>query len=76
MLGDHNQLPPVVKNASFSKYSNLDQSMFARLIHLGVPYIQLDKQGRARPEIKDLYGYVSKNTSVLFFVKVLYTPDF
>ena len=58
MLGDHNQLPPVVKNASFSKYSNLDQSMFARLIKLGVPYIQLDKQGRARPEIKNLYGYV------------------
>jgi len=56
MLGDHNQLPPVVKNASFSKYSNLDQSMFARLINLEVPYIQLDKQGRARPEIKDLYG--------------------
>jgi intron-binding protein aquarius len=58
MLGDHNQLPPVVKNASFSKYSNLDQSMFARLIKLGVPYIQLDKQGRSRPEIKNLYGYV------------------
>lgn len=76
MLGDHNQLPPVVKNASFSKYSNLDQSMFARLIHLGVPYIQLDKQGRARPEIKDLYGYVPKDSSVLPFVKVHYIPDF
>ena len=61
MLGDHNQLPPVVKNASFSKYSNLDQSMFARLIKLGVPYIQLDKQGRARPEIKNLYGYVYRS---------------
>jgi intron-binding protein aquarius len=58
MLGDHNQLPPVVKNASFSKYSNLDQSMFTRLIKLGVPYIQLDKQGRARPEIMRLYRYV------------------
>ena len=55
MLGDHNQLPPVVKNASFSKYSNMDQSMFTRLIRLGVPYIQLDKQGRARPEIMQLY---------------------
>jgi intron-binding protein aquarius len=56
MLGDHNQLPPVVKNASFSKYSNMDQSMFTRLIRLGVPYIQLDKQGRARPDIVQLYG--------------------
>jgi intron-binding protein aquarius len=58
MLGDHNQLPPVVKNATFSKYSNLDQSMFTRLIKIGVPYIQLDKQGRARPEIMRLYRYV------------------
>jgi intron-binding protein aquarius len=57
MLGDHNQLPPVVKNGSFSKNSNLDQSMFTRLIHLGVPNIQLDKQGRARPEILSLYRY-------------------
>ncbi len=65
MLGDHNQLPPVVKNASFSKYSNLDQSMFARLIKLGVPYIQLDKQGRARPEIKNLYGYVVQKSPTL-----------
>lgn len=58
LLGDHNQLPPVVKNASFSKFSNLDQSMFSRLIRLGVPYIQLDKQGRARPELMQLYRYV------------------
>jgi intron-binding protein aquarius len=57
MFGDHNQLPPVVKNASFSKYSSMDQSMFTRLIRLGVPYIQLDKQGRARPELMQLYRY-------------------
>eukprot|EP00532_Pseudo-nitzschia_australis_P004685 CAMPEP_0168202468 /NCGR_PEP_ID=MMETSP0139_2-20121125/24288_1 /TAXON_ID=44445 /ORGANISM="Pseudo-nitzschia australis, Strain 10249 10 AB" /LENGTH=824 /DNA_ID=CAMNT_0008128157 /DNA_START=1 /DNA_END=2475 /DNA_ORIENTATION=- len=68
MLGDHNQLPPVVKNASFSKYSNLDQSMFTRLIRLGVPYIQLDKQGRARPEIKDLYGWRYNNLGNLSHV--------
>jgi intron-binding protein aquarius len=58
MMGDHNQLPPVVKNASFSKFSNLDQSLFSRLIRLGVPYIQLDKQGRARAELARLYRYV------------------
>lgn len=55
LIGDHHQLPPVIKNMSFAKYSNLDQSMFARLIRLGVPYIQLDRQGRARPEIAALY---------------------
>lgn len=56
-MGDHNQLPPVVKNMSFSKFSNLDQSLFSRLIRLGVPYVQLDKQGRARSEIADLYRW-------------------
>lgn len=59
MLGDHNQLPPVVKNSSFSKFSNLDQSLFSRLIRLGVPYVELDKQGRARPELMRLYRYVA-----------------
>ena len=57
LIGDHNQLPPVVKNMSFSKFSNLDQSMFTRLIRLGVPYIQLDRQGRARADIASLYRY-------------------
>jgi len=61
MLGDHNQLPPVVKNASFSKYSNLDQSLFTRLIRLGVPHVQLDKQGRSRPELMRLFGWRYKD---------------
>lgn len=60
MLGDHHQLPPVVKNAAFSRYSNLDQSLFTRLIKNGVPHIQLDKQGRARPELMKLYRYVQR----------------
>ncbi|EED91792.1 hypothetical protein THAPSDRAFT_262371, partial [Thalassiosira pseudonana CCMP1335] len=57
LIGDHNQLPPVVKNVSFSKYSHYDQSLFARLIRLGVPSIELNKQGRARPEIAKLYSW-------------------
>lgn len=57
LIGDHHQLPPVVKNMSFSKYSNLDQSMFSRLIRLGIPYIQLDRQGRARADIASLYSW-------------------
>jgi intron-binding protein aquarius len=55
LIGDHNQLPPVVKNISFSKYSHYDQSLFARLIRLGVPSIELNKQGRARADIAKLY---------------------
>jgi intron-binding protein aquarius len=61
LMGDHNQLPPVIKNMSFAKYSSLDQSLFSRLIRLGVPYIQLDKQGRARPEIASLYSWRYNN---------------
>merc|ERR1719157_377798 len=57
LIGDHHQLPPVVKNASFSKYSNLDQSLFTRLIRLGVPTIELNKQGRSRAEIASLYSW-------------------
>jgi len=57
LIGDHNQLPPIVKNISFSNYSNLDQSLFTRLIRLGVPTIHLNKQGRARPEIANLYTW-------------------
>jgi intron-binding protein aquarius len=56
-MGDHNQLPPVIKNISFARFSNLDQSLFTRLIRLGVPYIQLDKQGRSRPELASLYSW-------------------
>jgi intron-binding protein aquarius len=65
LIGDHHQLPPVVKNMSFSKFSNLDQSMFSRLVRLGVPYIQLDRQGRARADIASLYRYVCMNSVLL-----------
>lgn len=49
MIGDHHQLPPVIKNMAFQKYSNMEQSLFTRLVRLGVPTIDLDGQGRARP---------------------------
>jgi intron-binding protein aquarius len=57
MLGDHNQLPPVIQNMNFAKYSSMDQSLFTRLIRMGVPYLQLDRQGRARPDIASLYRW-------------------
>ena len=57
LVGDHHQLPPVVKNAAFQKYSRLDQSLFARLVRLGVPVTQLDLQGRARAKLADLYRW-------------------
>ncbi|KAJ2161970.1 hypothetical protein GGF46_001066 [Coemansia sp. RSA 552] len=57
MIGDHNQLPPVVKNRGLASYAHLEQSLFARLVRLGVPYVELDRQARARPEIANLFRY-------------------
>ena len=57
LIGDHNQLPPVIKNMAFQKFSNMEQSLFTRFIRLGVPAIHLDAQGRARPSLRQLYGW-------------------
>ena len=46
LIGDHHQLPPVVKNMAFQKYSHLDQSLFTRFVRLGTPYVQLNAQAR------------------------------
>jgi intron-binding protein aquarius len=46
LIGDHHQLPPVVKNMAFQKFSHLDQSLFTRFIRLGTPYVELNAQGR------------------------------
>lgn len=35
----------------------MDQSLFTRFVRLGVPYYQLNAQGRARPRIAALYNW-------------------
>lgn len=57
LIGDHNQLPPVVKNMAFQRFSHLDQSLFTRFVRLGVPTITLDSQGRARSTLAALYAW-------------------
>ncbi|RHY31399.1 hypothetical protein DYB32_003549 [Aphanomyces invadans] len=57
LFGDHLQLPPVVQNRPLANFSNLDQSLFSRLIRLGAPAIQLDQQGRTRPSIAALFKW-------------------
>lgn len=57
LIGDHHQLPPVIKHQLIRKFSHLDQSLFTRFIRLGVPHVLLDQQGRARPEIASLYSW-------------------
>eukprot|EP01101_Sappina_pedata_P005157 TRINITY_DN2308_c0_g2_i1.p1 TRINITY_DN2308_c0_g2~~TRINITY_DN2308_c0_g2_i1.p1 ORF type:complete len:734 (+),score=279.98 TRINITY_DN2308_c0_g2_i1:272-2203(+) len=61
LIGDHNQLPPVVKNIAFQKFGHLDQSLFSRFVRLGVPTVDLDFQGRARPSLASLYSWKYHN---------------
>jgi intron-binding protein aquarius len=57
LIGDHHQLPPVVMNVALARWGGLNQSMFARLLRLGVPAVQLSAQGRARPQLAALYAW-------------------
>jgi hypothetical protein len=42
---------------AFQRFSNMEQSMFTRFIRLNVPAVQLNKQGRARSSIAQLYNW-------------------
>ncbi|KAH9877238.1 hypothetical protein IAQ61_002601 [Plenodomus lingam] len=57
LCGDHLQNAPVIQNLAFRQYANLEQSLFQRLVRLGVPTILLDQQGRARPSLAQLYKW-------------------
>lgn len=92
LIGDHNQLPPVVQNMSYQKFGHLDQSLFTRFIRLSVPHITLDAQGRARPSLSNLYKwkydglvdldvvkkdqYLLGNPGFLYDYQLIDVPDF
>lgn len=57
LCGDHYQNSPVIQNMAFRQYAHFEQSLFLRLTRLGVPVINLDKQGRARPSITELFRW-------------------
>lgn len=57
LCGDHLQNSPIVQNLAFRQFANLEQSLFLRFVRLGVPVINLDQQGRARPSIAELYRW-------------------
>ncbi|KAK7433077.1 hypothetical protein QQZ08_000006 [Neonectria magnoliae] len=61
LCGDHFQNSPVIQSLAFRHYANLEQSLFSRLVRLGVPTITLDKQGRARPSLARLYQWRYQN---------------
>ncbi|RNA15941.1 intron-binding aquarius isoform X2 [Brachionus plicatilis] len=68
MIGDHNQLPPVIKNQTFQKYSNMEQSLFTRFVKLGIPTVDLDAQGRSRSSLCELFSWRYKNLGSLSHV--------
>jgi intron-binding protein aquarius len=74
LCGDHLQNSPVIQNLAFRQYANLEQSLFQRLVRLGVPTIMLDQQGRARPSIAELYKWRYPSLSNL--PAVLTKPEF
>ncbi|KAH7144070.1 hypothetical protein EDB81DRAFT_797345 [Dactylonectria macrodidyma] len=61
LCGDHFQNSPVIQSLAFRHYANLEQSLFSRLVRLGVPTVTLDKQGRARSSIASLYQWRYQN---------------
>lgn len=74
MIGDHHQLPPVIKNMAFQKYSNMEQSLFTRFVRLGIPTVDLDAQGRARASLCNLYNWRYKQLGNLPHVQL--QPEF
>ena len=61
LCGDHLQNSPIISNLAFRQYANLEQSLFHRLVRLGVPVITLDQQGRARSSLSELYRWRYEN---------------
>lgn len=57
MCGDHFQNSPVIQSLAFRHFANLEQSLFSRLVRLGVPAVTLDQQDRARPSLARLYQW-------------------
>jgi intron-binding protein aquarius len=57
LMGDPQQLPPVVKAQALKTYAHFDNSLFTRLLRLGVPQVVLNQQGRSRTELADVYRW-------------------
>lgn len=57
LCGDHLQNSPIIQNLAFRQYAHFEQSLFLRLVRLGVPVITLDQQGRCRQSIAELFRW-------------------
>ena len=62
LLGDENQLPPIVKSQAIRTQCLYHLSLFSRLLKSGYKNcVVLNEQGRSRSEIVDLYRYKYDN---------------
>ncbi|KIW82749.1 hypothetical protein Z517_01992 [Fonsecaea pedrosoi CBS 271.37] len=74
LIGDHLQNSPIIQNLALRQYANFEQSLFLRLIRLGVPTIHLDQQGRCRPSIARLFKWRYHNLGNL--TDLVLQPEF
>ncbi|KIW08100.1 uncharacterized protein PV09_01038 [Verruconis gallopava] len=74
LIGDHLQNSPIIQNLAYRQYANLEQSLFLRLVRLGVPSITLDQQGRARQSIAELYTW--RYPTLTSLPSVLTNPEY
>ncbi|OAP55227.1 hypothetical protein AYL99_10927 [Fonsecaea erecta] len=74
LIGDHLQNSPVIQNLALRQYANFEQSLFLRLVRLGVPTIHLDQQGRCRPSIASLFKWRYNNLGNLPYL--ISKPEF
>ncbi|EHY52254.1 hypothetical protein HRR83_003181 [Exophiala dermatitidis] len=74
LIGDHLQNSPIIQNLALRQYANFEQSLFLRMVRLGVPTIHLDQQGRCRPSIAELFKWRYNNLGNLPFL--LEQPEF
>ena len=54
LIGDHQQLRPVVQEYGLALYNNLEVSLFERLVAAGAPHVTLLAQRRMHPNIREL----------------------
>ncbi|KAB8258874.1 P-loop containing nucleoside triphosphate hydrolase protein [Aspergillus pseudonomiae] len=69
LCGDHLQNSPIIQNLAFRQYAHFEQSLFLRLVRLGVPVITLDQQGRSRRSIAELFRWRYKQLGDLSVVE-------
>ena len=58
-----------MKSSALRRFAHFEQSLFARLVRLGVPAVTLDAQGRARESLAKLYAWRYSKLDTLNIVK-------